>query len=57
MPKFGHFESTSINFLILTKFPWCTISNTLISNLALVFEKCEQKWANLSIFGQEELSF
>ena len=41
MPKFGHFESKSINFLILVKFRMYPISNVLISDITLVFEKCQ----------------
>ena len=57
IPKYGHFGPKSINCLILTKFHMYPISNVLISNLTLVFENFELKSLNLSILGQEVLSF
>ena len=53
IPKFGHFGLKSINFLILMKFCMYTISNVLIANLTLAFEKFEPKSLNLGIMGKK----
>ena len=49
MPKFGHFGSKSINFLILTKFCMYPISKVLTSNPTFVFKNFEHKSPNLGI--------
>ena len=53
IPKFWHFGSKIINFLILTKFCMYPIPKMLISNLTLVFENFEHKCPNLCILVQQ----
>ena len=53
IPKYGHFGSKSINFLILAKFCLYPISKVLISNLTLVIEKFEPKCPNMDLLDQK----
>ena len=54
MPKFRHFRSNSINFLILSaKFYMYPISNLLISNLTLVSKNVEPNSPNMGILCEK----
>ena len=52
-PKFGHFGSKGITFLILAKFLMNAISIVPISNLTLVFENFEPKSPNMGVLGRK----
>ena len=57
IPKYGHFGSKNINFLILTKFCLYPISKVLISNLAFIFKDFEPNSLNLRTLDQKVLTF